>query len=65
MLKMEPIRKSQPSKEKFLSNLFLVKKMVELERLVINLKQSNTVIPYCHFKTECLQNLKYMLQKRD
>ena len=32
---------------------------------MINLKQLNAYIPYCYFKLEVLQNLKYMLQKGD
>ena len=32
---------------------------------MINLKQLNVYILYCHFKMEGLQNLKYMLQKED
>ena len=32
---------------------------------MINLKQLNAYIPYCHLKLEVLQNLKYMLQKGD
>ena len=32
---------------------------------MINLKQLNVYIPYCNFKMEGLQNLKYMLQKED
>ena len=29
------------------------------------LKQLNACIPYCHFKMEGLQKLKYMLQEED
>ena len=32
---------------------------------MINLKQPNAYIPYCHCKMESLQNLKCMLQKGD
>ena len=52
------------SKGEFASNLFLVKKKDRGQRPVINLKQLNAYILYCHFKMEGLQNLKYMLQKR-
>ena len=65
MLKKGAIRKVQPSKGKFVSNLFLVKKKDGGQRPVINLKQLNAYISYCHFKMEGLQNLKYMLQKGD
>ena len=65
MLKKGAIRKVQPSKGEFVSNLFLVKKKDGGQRPVINLKQLNAYIPYCHFKMEGLQNLKYMLQKGD
>ena len=51
------------SKGEFASNLFLVKKKDRGQRPVINLKQLNAYILYCHFKMEGLQNLKYMLQK--
>ena len=59
------IRKVQPSKGEFVSHLFLVKKKDWGQRPVINLKQLNPYIPYCHFKMEGLQNLEYMLQKGD
>ena len=65
MLKKEAIRKVQPSKGEFVSNLFLVKKKDGGQRPVINLKQLIAYIPYCDFKMEGLQNLKYMLQKGD
>ena len=58
-------QKSSTIKRGFVSNLFLVKKKDGGQRLVINLKQLNAYIPYCHFKMEALQNLKYMLQKGD
>ena len=64
MLKKGAIRKVQLSKGEFVSNSFLVKKDGS-QRPMINLKQLNAYIPYCHFKMECLQNLKYMLQKGD
>ena len=47
------------SKGEFVSNLFLVKKKDEGLRPVINLKQMNVYIAYCHFKIG-LQNLKNM-----
>ena len=59
------IRKVQPSKGEFVSNLILVKKKDGDQRVVISLKQLNGYIPYCHFKMEGVQNLKYMLQKGD
>ena len=65
MLRKGLIRKVQPSKGVFLINLFLVKKKDGTQRPMINLKQLNTYIPYCHLKMEGLQNLKYMLQKGD
>ena len=65
MLKKGAIRKVQPSKGEFVSNLFLVKKKDGGQRPVINLKQLNAYIPYCHFKMKGLQNLKYILQKGD
>ena len=65
MLKKGSIRKFHPSKGEFVSNLFLEKKKDGGQRPVVNLKQLNAFIPYCHFKMEGLQNLKYMLQKGD
>ena len=59
------IQKIQLSKGEFVSNLFLVRKKDGGQRPVINLKQLNAYIPYCHFKIEGLQNLKYVLQKED
>ena len=59
------IRKVQPSKGEFVSNLILVKKKDGDQRVVISLKQLNGYIPYRHFKMEGVQNLKYMLQKGD
>ena len=35
------------------------------QKPVMNLKQLNVYIPYCHFKMEGLQNLKYTLPKGD
>ena len=32
---------------------------------MINLKQLKAYIPYCHYKIEGLENLKYILQKGD
>ena len=63
MLRKGAIRKVQPLKGEFVSNLFLVKKKDGGQRPVTNLKQLNAYIPCCHFKTERLQNLKYMLQR--
>ena len=66
MLKKRAIRKVQPSKTGFVNNLFLVKKKDGGQRPVINLKQLNySYIPYCYFKMEGLQNVKYMLKKGD
>ena len=65
MLKRGTIRKVQPLKGQFVSKLFPVKKKDGSQRPVINLKQLNAYIPYCYFKLEVLQNLKYMLQKGD
>ena len=65
MLKKGAIRKVQPSKGEYVTNLFLVKKKDGGQRTVINLKQLNAYIPYCHFKVQGLENLKYMLQKGD
>ena len=57
MLRKGAIRKVQPLKGEFVSNLFLVKKKDGGQRPVTNLKQLNAYIPCCHFKTERLQNL--------
>ena len=65
MLIKGAIRKVQSSKREFVSNLILVKKKDGDQRVVINLKQLNGYIPYCHFKMEGVQNLKHMLQKGD
>ena len=65
ILKKGAIRKVQPSKGEFVSNLFIVKKKDGGQKPVINLKQLNAYIPYCHFRMEGLQNVKYMLQKGD
>ena len=59
------IRNVQPSKGEFVSKLFLVKKKDRGQIPVINLKEINAYIPYCHLKMEGLQNLKYMLEKGD
>ena len=64
MLMKGAIRKFQPSKGEFVSNLFLVKKDGggggEGQKPVINLKQLNVYIPYCHFKMEGLQKRNYI-----
>ena len=65
ILKKGAIRKVQLSNREFVSNLFFVNKKDGDQTPVINLKQLNTYIPYCHFRMEGLQNLKYMLQKGD
>ena len=65
MLKKGAIRKVKPSKGEFVSNLLPVKKEEGGQRTVMNLKQLKAYIPYCHFKMEGLQSLKYILQKRD
>ena len=64
-MKKGAIRKVQLSNREFVSNLFFVNKKDGDQTPVINLKQLNTYIPYCHFRMEGLQNLKYMLQKGD
>ena len=61
MQKKGAMRKFEPSKGEFVSNLFLVKKKGGGQRPVINLKQLNCDIPYCHFRIQSLQDLKYML----
>ena len=48
MLKKGAIRKFQPSKGEFVSNLFLVKKKDGGQRSVINLKQLNSYIVLIH-----------------
>ena len=69
MLKKGAIRKVQPSKGEFVSNIFLVKKNGG-QRPVKNLKQLNAYIPYCHFngmfaKTEILvAKRRLLLQPR-
>ena len=63
MLKKGAIRKVQPWKGEFVSNLFLVKKKDGGQRPVINLKQLNEYIPCRHFRMEGLQNIKYILEK--
>ena len=65
MLKNGAIGKVQPSKQKFVRNLFPIKKKDGGQRLVINMKQLDACILYCPFEMEGLQNLKYMLQKGD
>ena len=65
VLKKGAIRKVQLSNREFVSNLFFVNKKDGDQTPVINLKQLNMYIPYCHFRMEGLQNLKYMLQKGD
>ena len=63
ILKKGAIRKVQPSKGGFVSNLFLIKKKDICQKPVINLKQLNAYIPYCHFKMESLQNLNTCCKK--
>ena len=65
MLKKGAIRKVQLPKGEFVSNLLPVKKKEEGQRTVINLKQLKAYIPYCYFKMEGLQSLKYILEKGD
>ena len=65
MLTKGAIRKDQPSKGEFVSNLLPVKKKEGNQRTVMNLKQLKAYVPYCHFKMEGLQSLKYILKKGD
>ena len=65
MLTKGAIRKDQPSKGEFASNLLPVKKKEGNQRTVMNLKQLKAYVPYCHFKMEGLQSLKYILKKGD
>ena len=64
-LKEGPIRQASTVKGEFLSNSFLVKKKDGGQRPVISLKHLNTFITCIHFKTEGLQNLRYLLQEGD
>ena len=64
-LKKGSIRKVQPSKGKFVIKKKDVKKKDGGQRPVINSNQLNAYIPYCHFKTEGLQNLKYHVAKKE
>ena len=47
----------------FLRNILLVKKKDGRNRRCINLKTFNKVIPYKHFKIECLHCLNYPLEE--
>ena len=65
MLEKQEIKLVQPSKDQFLSSLFLVTKKDAGYRPVINLKKLNRYIPYEHFKMEGIFLLKQVLQKND
>ena len=65
MLEKQAIKSVQPSKDQFLSTLFLVTKKDAGYRPVVNLKNLNWYIPYEHFKMEGLFLLKEILQKND
>ena len=65
MLEKQAIKLVQPSKDRFLSTLFLVTKKDTGYRPVINLKKLNRYIPYKHFKMEGLFLLKEIIQKND
>ena len=65
MLEKQAIKSVQPSKDQFLSTLFLVTKKDGGYRPVVNLKNLNWYIPYEHFKMEGLFLLKEILQKND
>lgn len=59
------IKETNNVRGQFISNLFLVEKKDGGNRPVINLKQSNKIIPYLHFKMEDLVLLKEMLSPAD
>ena len=63
LLKKGAVKKVCPQKDKFLSNIFIVKKKDGGKRPVINLKELKQYIPLLHFKMESLQSLKTLLQK--
>ena len=65
MLEKQAIKSVQPSKDQFLSTLFLVTKKDGGYRPVVNLKNLNWYIPYEHFKMEGLFLLKEILKKND
>ena len=50
MLEKQAIKLLKPSKDQFLSTLFLVTKKDTGHRPVINFKKLNRYIPYKHFK---------------
>ena len=65
MLQKGFIQKVCHCPREFISNLFSVNKTDDRKRLVINLKNLNTLIPYQHFNKEGLHLIKDNLQGGD
>ena len=65
MLEKGAISKVSHEEEKFLSEIFLVRKKDWGNKPVINLKNLNKFVPYQHFKMADLHYLKFLLQKGD
>lgn len=63
MLGEGTIRSVPPIKDQFVSNVFLVDKKDRGRHPVLNLENSNTFVPYHHFKMEDLHSLKYLLKE--
>ena len=65
MLSKGAIQKVKPTRDHFISNIFLVPKKDGGNRPVINLKKLNQFIPYIHFKMEGLFLVKELLSPND
>ena len=65
MLEKGAISEVQPSRDQFVSPLFLVPKKDGSQRPVINLKKLNQFVEYQHFKMEGLHLLKDLIQPQD
>ena len=65
MLEKGAIQPTKPSKDQFVSTLFLPEKKDGGQRPIINLKKLNKNIPYIHFKMESITLLKDLLEQDD
>lgn len=65
LLSKSAIQISNPEKDEFISNIFLVQKKNGKYRPVINLKGLNQYVKYFHFKQENLQSVLLNISKND
>ena len=65
MLEKGAIQPTKPSKDQFVSTVFLREKKDGGQRPIINLKKLNKIIPYIHFKMESISLLKDLLEQDD